>query len=376
LDTPDFGAGTGISVSTDYYHGLLDEPSEPSHEFQVHFLLRFQRLLKESRVTATYKYALLAALADIAVENRVDTDAILKVRVLQIVEKYITYYWRHAAPYLSQPDQSPRILQQNTGKQATIVTEIAKARCSHHGTLSELKRDFRAWHDLLRVNPDFWDQALWRIQRVGNEVHDFLYENRAIGTCVEEIELRPGIAFCLRRFHVMLTQMVRSAWLAHVRRVNGAALGATADLEEFLFGSDRADLSGIRLALIEIQNGVCFYCRSNLPSGAGDVDHFIPWSRYPVDLGHNFVIAHAACNGAKGSMLAAVEHLGRWAERNRISGPVIEAACDCAGMMHNRQASAQIAAWAYEQEAAAGGALWRAGKTLTPITDLWRQALE
>ena len=155
------------------------------------------------------------------------------------------------------------------------------------------------------VNPDFWDQALWRIQRVGNEVHDFLYENRAIGTCVEEIELRPGIAFCLRRFHVMLTQMVRSAWLAHVRRVNGAALGATADLEEFLFGSDRADLSGIRLALIEIQNGVCFYCRSNLPSGAGDVDHFIPWSRYPVDLGHHFVIAHAASSTPASTTLTA-----------------------------------------------------------------------
>ena len=39
---------------------------------------------------------------------------------------------------------------------------------------------------------------------------------------------------------------------------------------------------------------------------AGAVDHFIPWRRYPLDLGHNFVLAHSACNSSKGDRLAAV----------------------------------------------------------------------
>jgi hypothetical protein len=47
------------------------------------------------------------------------------------------------------------------------------------------------------------------------------------------------------------------------------------------------------------------------------VDHFVPWRRYPFDLGHNFVLAHPTCNGRKGDRLAAVDHLRRWDERNR-----------------------------------------------------------
>ena len=33
-------------------------------------------------------------------------------------------------------------------------------------------------------------------------------------------------------------------------------------------------------------------------TGEGCVDHFIAWSRYPVDLGHNLVLAHNGCNEA------------------------------------------------------------------------------
>ena len=130
-------------------------------------------------------------------------------------------------------------------------------------------------------------------------------------------------------------------------------LGTTADLEEFLFGSARGDLSGIRPILIELQDRRCFYCQRDLLR-TGDLDHFVPWAQYPMDFGHNFVLAHASCNGAKGSMLAAEEHLGRWAERNRAYAPVIAAACDRTGMVHDLSTSVQIAVWAYEQAAAAG----------------------
>jgi 5-methylcytosine-specific restriction endonuclease McrA len=33
------------------------------------------------------------------------------------------------------------------------------------------------------------------------------------------------------------------------------------------------------------------------------IDHFIPWSRFPVDLGNNFVLALATCNGKKSDRL-------------------------------------------------------------------------
>jgi hypothetical protein len=100
-----------------------------------------------------------------------------------------------------------------------------------------------------------------------------------------------------------------------------------------------------------------------------DVDHFVPRSRYPVDLGHNFVLAHATCNGAKGSMLAAAEHLGRWTECNRTFGLMIGKACDDPRIMHDLGASLQIASRAYEQTAAAGGVLWLSLDAIVPINE-------
>jgi hypothetical protein len=51
-----------------------------------------------------------------------------------------------------------------------------------------------------------------------------------------------------------------------------------------------------------------------MPSGS-EVDHFIPWARYPDDGIENLVLAHSRCNHAKRDHLAATEHVLRWALR-------------------------------------------------------------
>jgi hypothetical protein len=76
-----------------------------------------------------------------------------------------------------------------------------------------------------------------------------------------------------------------------VRQQSLEVLGETADLNEFLFGSERAVLAVGRPVLLDIQSGRCFYCRARLTPAATHVDHFIAWARYPVDLGHNSVLA-------------------------------------------------------------------------------------
>jgi 5-methylcytosine-specific restriction endonuclease McrA len=43
-----------------------------------------------------------------------------------------------------------------------------------------------------------------------------------------------------------------------------------------------------------------------------EVDHFIPFSLYPRDLMHNFVLACPSCNRSKSDSLAARVHLDRW----------------------------------------------------------------
>jgi hypothetical protein len=59
----------------------MGEPvvSPPTAEKQLKFLTNLQRLLAEGQFTATYKYALLLALADIAVETDDDSGESLDV---------------------------------------------------------------------------------------------------------------------------------------------------------------------------------------------------------------------------------------------------------------------------------------------------------
>ena len=90
---------------------------------------------------------------------------------------------------------------------------------------------------------------------------------------------------------VLIRRLAETEWLRFVLSLkqNQPVLGRAVGLSEFLFGSNRAALAvKVSKPLRELQHGRCFYCQGNLPKAAA-VDHFIPWSRYPVDLGHNFV---------------------------------------------------------------------------------------
>jgi hypothetical protein len=209
---------------------------------------------------------------------------------------------------------------------------------------------------------------LWKLQTVGGEQDDFLYENVGAGTT---ITLRPGVAFRLRAFHGMLTELVRGAWLRFVRRYNLAPLDESADLTAFLFGSPRADLGRHREALRAVQADRCFYCHGALV-GAIDVDHFVPWARNSIDLGHNFVLAHAGCNRSKGDHLAAERHPAAWVARNSRSGTELARAFDELGLAHDLVASTRVAAWAYGQVEAMGGRVCVHGRELERLASDWR----
>ena len=137
-----------------------------------------------------------------------------------------------------------------------------------------------------------------------------------------------------RQFYPLIQDAVRSAWLRDVRSLNGDLLGETLDLREFLFGTERNALSVIRPVLMEFREGQCFYCLSAVREGGGRVDHFISWSKYPIDLAHNFVLADNRCNGKKRDRMRHVVHLAKWTNRNERYGADLTArmstslACD------------------------------------------------
>jgi hypothetical protein len=341
----------------------------PTAEAQVAFLQNVQRLLAEGSFTATYKFALLLALADLAVERGEDSDASLTLSTRDIAEAMIRLYWRQAMPY---PAADAGVLRQNTKGQAEIVRSIARAREGAEGSLAALASRPADWERLVRfVDRTVREMPPWRLQLVGDERLDFLYPHDPGAT---QVTLHSGAAYSLRAFHGLIGELVRGAWLRFVRRRNATAIGEAADLAGFLFGTERAGLGRLQPLLRDIQAGACFYCRRSL-AGPGEVDHFIAWSRYPVDLGHNFVLAHSACNRAKARYLAAIPHLAAWAERNALHGDMMAAELRRLDVDQDGAASARIAAWAYGLAESVGGQVWVHGRTLEPLTSAWRNAL-
>src|SRR5690242_6231069 len=101
----------------------------PSADEQIRFLANLQRLLDEGLFVASYKFALLLALADLSIEQGDDSGTPLQLSTEVIAEKFIQYYWRQALPYPAASES--RVLRQNTGNQAAVLSLTTAARSSH-----------------------------------------------------------------------------------------------------------------------------------------------------------------------------------------------------------------------------------------------------
>ncbi len=201
---------------------------------------------------------------------------------------------------------------------------------------------------------------LTKLQTFGREAMCLLYENPDIRTYRGLLHLKPGVAFFLRRFHTLIKSLVQDAWIRYIRSLNAnqPLLGQVLDLQEFLFGTARNDLSAVKDLLQVVQEGFCFYCDGRIVSECGDVDHFVPWSRYSVDLGHNFVLAHSACNNSKREFLADVPHLEKWIFRNRTKNEQLLSHFQRANVVYDLNAGIHITRWAYEQAELSGASVW------------------
>ncbi len=350
-------------------------PNRPTPHEQIRFLQQIQRLLSEGEFVATYKFALLHALTDLAVIHGDDSGAPLTLSTIQIAEQFVELYWRQAQPFPTGHSHDVVVLAQNTGRQAAVVNHLVAAQSEYGGTLARLKRDPDAWHRLVKaVEYVVKVQPLWKLQILGRQSCDFLYEDVGQG---RSITLRPGVAYCLATFHDMLVDMVRGAWVRHIRRIrsNLVLMGEVRDLSTFLFGSGREHLERYRSILWDLQQHRCFYCDRGMSMGAADVDHFIPWARYPNDLGHNFVLAHAGCNRSKSDHLAGLTHLESWARRNQDRGRELAQRFDDDDLLHDLNATVRIARWAYRQTEQAEGQVWLAADQITRLEPGWSHLL-
>jgi len=219
------------------------------------------------------------------------------------------------------------VLRQNTGREAVILQRVRAFRsaaaadpgCSlHRAKLHGAKRFGRLVDDVE------WTLVLMplpKLQRFGGSENRFIYEigwddsiTRSRWRSPEfdnRIWFVGDAAHHLVRLSPLLRPLIQQKWIEMVGRLNDLDV---ARLESFLFGADRVSLQPVRLPLTELQHGACFYCGGELRS-AGDVDHFLPWSRYPDDRLDNLVVAHPACNRQKRDFLASAPHVARWTRR-------------------------------------------------------------
>jgi 5-methylcytosine-specific restriction endonuclease McrA len=336
----------------------------------LEFLRNLQKLLDEGVFVATYKHALLQSLADLSIERQPDQDGSITLPVPDIAEKFIQYYWPQTAPY-----RGPEgVLHQNTGKQAAIVNYVAETRADYDGSLVALQGNKRDWNALRRrVAHVIRTMPLWKLQVVAGIANEFIYRHSEYSCGA--IRVLPDAVQSFRDLYVIITNFVRGAWIAQIQSIsfNRNVLGDDAGLPQFLFGTERRSLERYKAILQEFQASRCFYCGSIAKSG--DLDHFIPWSRYPVDLGHNFVFAHARCNRDKRDFLADLKHLSKWKETNLEEAGELTKALTDAGLVQDKSRSRHVAIWAYEQGEAVGSHIWSAGNDLKNLGSEWRRIL-
>ena len=347
---------------------------QPSPEAQLTFLTKLQRLFAEGDFTATYKFALLIALADLAVEQGRDDGEAMRLSTRQIADKFVGLYWQQCTPYSSgRPGTVTGILMQNAGSQAAVINLVVAFRERHPvsspDAASLLGAEFRAL--ISAVASVVSAQPLTYLQNMGGQTDPFLYEREHGG-----IVLKPGVTYCLRRFQTLVQQLARSHWMDHVKRnrYNAPFLGDASDLEQYLFETSRQALGLIGVGLRKLTGQRCFYCES--PVGDADVDHFIPFSLYPRDLVHNFVLTHGACNRSKSDTLAAKPHLERWiAFADQHSDDLTQIGSD-AGVVGDISASRAVTTWSYKNALSGGALAWLRPKTYEPIDSTYIDCLD
>lgn len=295
---------------------------EPDRD-AIAFAEQLLTLLGEGRYTATYKYAVLLALMDLCLEYSTRTGgAPSSLSTRQLAEKVLVLYWSHTLPFVSGERQ---VLQQNNNGQAKIVNlirgfrdrhapdpsaNLARARVASPAEFERLVRDIE-WKLV--------EMPLPRLQVIGNQDHRFIYTiswNQGISR--GEFN-NPDVFDNLIRFvgqssdHLirlsgLLRPLIKREWTALVARFNQLP---EATLEQFLFGLDRASLTAIREPLRELADSRCFYCGDRVRSRF-EIDHFIPWSRYPDNGIENLVLSDPSCNHSKLDHLAAARHFEHW----------------------------------------------------------------
>ena len=327
----------------------------PSAAFQLNFLRDIQWLLESSSYNSTYKFALLMSLVNLSIESGIGDNSSHTISYRQLAEQFMYLYWRQTIPFSAQDQHT--ILKQgiNSGKDAVIqqilkLQQLTKTKSLNGARTSEPKTWKSTLSKLARIVKDKPARHLQSAENNNNREFMYFYDDKS-----NELVLKPGVAYCLSRFSKIINKLCQQYWSDFVRKNshNQGYFSDDIDLKQFLFQQPRLYLGKLQEVLIDAQHGQCFYCHKPLKEDAKnrtEVDHFIPWSKYPIDTVHNFILADHSCNNKKRDYLAEEKFYEQWLIRNQRYGQTIEAESQSQnlGFINNRQRSETVSQWAYQ----------------------------
>ena len=205
------------------------------------------------------------------------------------------------------------------------------------------------------------------LQNLNGQTFEFLYH---LNDSQKSLQLLPKVMYCLRQFSEIIEELCQKRWIDFVRlnKQNLVVLDGLPDLDEFMFAPNRSQLGQVANFLIDLQECQCFYCGKSLKNNKYAVDHFIPWSLYPADTGHNFVLADDKCNSQKSNYLASKDFLNQWLERNHLHDRLITQEISQLGFLTDMQRSHRVADWAYQQAIENEYLVWLGGSTKTILS--------
>ena len=355
----------------------------------ISFAERVLTLLNQGRFVSTYKYAVLLSLMDLVLEQSTKNGLPpTTVTTRQLAEKVIQVYWPHTNPFPFEAIQA-QVLLQNAGAkgaQAALINLISQFRhTSKAGALAPYymarlgsPKEYKAL--LNQVEWKLIEMPLPKLQRIGSSVREFIYAinwddsiTRGEVSAYQggrdcnfdnRILLQGSTAEYLVRLNGLLRPLIQREWSTKVAQLNKLP---ESQLQNFLFNSHRAPAASLCGPLMEMQDGRCFYCDETIGNALTkkpEVDHFIPWSRYPDDSITNLVIAHRQCNQDKRDFLAANNHVVKW--MGRFNNP---------GLMKDMEGIADKKSWKFGGSSNFGvaSAIYT---HLQPEVELWKLGKE
>jgi len=287
---------------------------------------RLLQVIDEGQRTATYKLALVLALMDACAEGvGVEGYAPESVTTRQVAEHVVRIYYPQVREYFGSAGTGVA-LRQISNKNSVSLAAIYRFR---------LEADGVALGVAMRAVPEAYERCLdeveWNFARypllllqvLGGSLVPFLYETswssgisrRQLDSAPGIISFQPGAADELLRIAPLVRPLVEVHWIRQVAKWNQVDVESER-LRGHLFGAERAVFPDwLRTALREAQVDRCFYCDARLGSLSGEIDHVLPWSRWPNDAMENLVLTDRRCNNDKRDRLVAIKHIHRWVER-------------------------------------------------------------